>query len=292
MLPHRFRSLSHAVLLSLATLAQAFAQDGTPPSATASPAASPPNAQSGSEGAASVSGGATGSQPAAAPSINGKPIWRVGKDVKPPRVLSDPDPEYSTLARSAGYQASVVLWLVVDTDGSAKRIRVQQGAGMGLDEAAIAAVKNWRFESATRNGEPVAVMINVEVNFRLDGLKESKPLHPPPEASRKPPQFPGIDVAAYPLVVHIDGENGAAAGQGYEIVTDATLAEPAGERSFTMTCSGPKNHCSYLNKGYYPARWKSGNRELEIMGKQQSGKSWEKAEYSLKPDSASSPMTP
>jgi len=259
-------------------MASASAQDATPPSP-------PPNAQDAAAGAA---GGATVNPPVHTESLNGNPILRVGKDVTPPRVVYDPDPPYPDAPRHAGFQATVILWLVVDTDGSPQRIRVQQSAGMGLDEAAADSVKTWRFQPSTQNGEPVAVMINVEVNFRLGGLKEDAPLHAPPEASHKPPQFPGIDIAAYPLVIHIDGENGALAEKGYQIVAEATLDDPAGKRSFTMTCSGPKGHCTYLNKGNYPARWKTENRELEIMGKEQSGKSWKQAEYSLKPDSPSS----
>ncbi len=180
----------------------------------------------------------------------------------------------------------------MDADGSPKRIRVVQGAGMGFDEAAIETVKTWRFQPGTQNGEPVAVMINVETNFRLDGLKGDAPLHAPPEASHKPPQFPGVDVAAYPLVIHIDGENGVVAEKGYEIVAEATLADPAGKRSFSMMCRGPKGHCLYLNKGNYPARWKTENRELEIMGKETNSNSWRKAEYTIQPHNAAPQATP
>jgi TonB family protein len=281
MLPSCFRLLCCLLLVSLAILASAPAQDAKPPVPPPTP-----------ENDAGATGRANADQPAETESLNGKLVLRVGKDVAPPRVVYDPDPTYPDAPRHAGFQATVILRLVVDADGSPRRIRVQQSAGMGLDEAAIDAVKTWRFQPATQNGEPVAVMINVEVNFRRSGLKGGTPLHPPPEASHKPPQFPGIDVAAYPLVIHIDGENGAIEEKGYAIVAEATLNDAAGERSFTMTCSGPKGHCSYLNKGYYPARWKVENRELEIMGKDQSGNSWKQAEYSLKPDSAPSKTTP
>jgi protein TonB len=44
---------------------------------------------------------------------------------------------------------------------------VQRSAGMGLDEKAMAAVKQWRFQPATLDGRPVAVRISVEVSFRL-----------------------------------------------------------------------------------------------------------------------------
>jgi TonB family protein len=46
-------------------------------------------------------------------------------------------------------------------------MRVQRGLGMGLDQKAVEAVKQWKFDPATKDGKPVAVQINVEVNFRL-----------------------------------------------------------------------------------------------------------------------------
>ena len=78
-----------------------------------------------------------------------------------------PDPEYSEEASKAKYQGTVVLWLVVSADGKPQQIRVQRALGMGLDEKAVEAVRNWRFEPARKDGQAVPVMINVEVNFRL-----------------------------------------------------------------------------------------------------------------------------
>ena len=84
-----------------------------------------------------------------------------------PRVVYDPDPEYSDPARKAKLQGSVVLWVVVGPDGRPRDVRVQRALGLGLDEKALEAVKNWRFEPATLDGQAVAVQVNVEVNFRL-----------------------------------------------------------------------------------------------------------------------------
>lgn len=84
-----------------------------------------------------------------------------------PRVLYAPDPEFSEEARKAKYQGTVVLWLVVGADGHTHDIRVQRSLGMGLDEKAIEAIRRWRFEPARKDGNPVAVQVNVEVNFRL-----------------------------------------------------------------------------------------------------------------------------
>jgi TonB family protein len=61
------------------------------------------------------------------------------------------------------------LWLIVGADGRPRDIKVARAIGMGLDEKAIEAVRAWRFEPARKDGQPVAVQINVEVEFRLFG---------------------------------------------------------------------------------------------------------------------------
>jgi TonB family protein len=99
----------------------------------------------------------------------GDGTFRVGGGVSAPRVTYAPDPEYSEKARKAGYRGTCVLWLVVDAKGLPRDIRVTRAVGMGLDEKAIEAVRTWRFKPAMKNGVPVAVQINVEVNFRLYG---------------------------------------------------------------------------------------------------------------------------
>ena len=94
-------------------------------------------------------------------------IFRVGGGVSAPRALDTPDPEYSEEARKAKYQGTVVLWLIVDAGGHPQQIKVARSLGMGLDQKAIEAVRRWKFEPAKKDGNPVAVQINVEVNFRL-----------------------------------------------------------------------------------------------------------------------------
>lgn len=94
-------------------------------------------------------------------------VFRVGGGVSAPRVVYQPDPEYSEEARKAKYQGTCVLWLVVGPDGRPRDIRVARSLGLGLDEKAIEAVKTWKFEPAMKDGKPVAVQINVEVSFRL-----------------------------------------------------------------------------------------------------------------------------
>jgi TonB family protein len=94
-------------------------------------------------------------------------VFQVGGGVSAPRPLFTPEPEYSEEARRAKYQGTVVLWLVVGPDGRPRDLRVLRSLGLGLDEKAVEAVRQWKFEPARKNGTPVAVRINVEVDFKL-----------------------------------------------------------------------------------------------------------------------------
>jgi periplasmic protein TonB len=82
-------------------------------------------------------------------------------------VIYKPDPEYSPEARQAKYQGTVILRLIVHPRGTPRDVHVAHALGMGLDENAVEAVRQWRFEPALKDGRPVAVLVDVEVNFRL-----------------------------------------------------------------------------------------------------------------------------
>lgn len=93
---------------------------------------------------------------------------RVGKGgVTPPRVILQKEPEFTDEARRAKYQGTDLLMLVVDKTGHVQNIRVVRPLGMGLDRKAVETVSNWQFNPGTRNGDPVAVELGVEVNFHL-----------------------------------------------------------------------------------------------------------------------------
>lgn len=78
-----------------------------------------------------------------------------------------PTPLFTPEAVKAKFQGTVTLRLVVTPDGRATNIRVVQGPGLGLDQAALEAVRNWRFRPALgANHRPTATWITVEVNFR------------------------------------------------------------------------------------------------------------------------------
>jgi periplasmic protein TonB len=133
----------------------------------------PPSSGTGSGGGiGSGSGGGVG--PGYGPGVGpgsgggiGGGVYRVGGGVTAPRPVYAPDPDYSEEARKAKFQGTVVLWMVVGPDGRPRDIRVARSAGMGLDEKALEAVRTWRFEPGRKDGQPVAVQVNVEVSFRL-----------------------------------------------------------------------------------------------------------------------------
>jgi periplasmic protein TonB len=94
-------------------------------------------------------------------------IFRVGGGVSAPRPTYQPDPEYSEEARKAKYQGTSVLSLIVGADGRPRDIHIARSLGLGLDEKAIEAVRQWKFDPAMRDGKPVAVEISVEIDFQL-----------------------------------------------------------------------------------------------------------------------------
>ncbi len=94
-------------------------------------------------------------------------LMHIGGGVSSPVVLYQPDPQFSEEARKAKFSGNVVVYLWVDTDGRPSHIRVVRGVGMGLDEKAVEAVRQYRFKPAMKNGKPVTVDLYVDVNFQI-----------------------------------------------------------------------------------------------------------------------------
>jgi protein TonB len=102
------------------------------------------------------SGGGTGGGP-----------YRPGSGVVPPRLLREVKADYTDEARRRGVRGESLLEIVVRRDGTVGDVRVLKALGAGLDERAIAAVRQWRFAPATRQGTPVDVLVEVAVEFML-----------------------------------------------------------------------------------------------------------------------------
>ena len=93
-------------------------------------------------------------------------VFRVGGGVTAPALLFKVEPEYSEEARKAKYQGTVLLYVQVDPSGKAVNMRVLHSLGLGLDEKAMEAVKKWKFKPGIKDGKPVTVEAQIEVNFR------------------------------------------------------------------------------------------------------------------------------
>ncbi|HEX7961026.1 MAG TPA: energy transducer TonB [Terriglobales bacterium] len=89
------------------------------------------------------------------------------KNTKPPRIVSQVDPDYSEVARASSISGTVLVRIQVDSAGEPRNPQIIAPIGFGLDDKAIEAIQQWRFAPAKRNGEPVPVLVNIEMNFRL-----------------------------------------------------------------------------------------------------------------------------
>jgi protein TonB len=102
------------------------------------------------------SGGGTGGGP-----------YRPGTGITPPSILREVTPDYTDEGRRRAIQGDVVLEIVVRADGTVGSVKTLQGLGFGLDQRAIDAVRQWRFNPAKRYGTPVDVIVEVAVEFKL-----------------------------------------------------------------------------------------------------------------------------
>jgi protein TonB len=94
-------------------------------------------------------------------------IMSVGGGVSAPLVVRSVEPEFTQEARAANFQGAVSIQLIVDSQGNPQNIHLVRHLGMGLDEKAIEAVRQYKFKPAMYQGHPVAVQIVINVDFRL-----------------------------------------------------------------------------------------------------------------------------
>ncbi len=99
----------------------------------------------------------------------GDDIYGVGNGVTAPTILFQTSPRYTPDAVRAKLQGAAVVSAVVGPDGTLRDIRIVRSldATFGLDQEAIACVRQWRFRPGTRQGAPVAVSVTIEVAFTL-----------------------------------------------------------------------------------------------------------------------------
>jgi TonB family protein len=106
-------------------------------------------------------------------------------------LLSPFEPDSNEFAQTAGVAGMCQYHVVVGPDGKVSEVAVSRPIGFGLDENAVAAIRKAQFQPAIKDGKPVAVMLDLDVRFRIFSKRTN--VHNPPEAADTPakPQLPG-----------------------------------------------------------------------------------------------------
>lgn len=101
------------------------------------------------------------------------PAWRLGivkeddPGIEGPRLLTEVKPDYTAEAMRGKVEGIVIVGAVVMTDGTVGAVQMLRRLPAGLDRMAVEAVRKWRFEPATRNGQPVPCWVTIDLNFRI-----------------------------------------------------------------------------------------------------------------------------
>lgn len=91
---------------------------------------------------------------------------RIGGDVQQAKLIKNPPPQYPVLARRARIEGTVRLQAIISKDGSVQKVEVISGHAV-LAQAAVEAVQQWRYKATELNGEPVEVVTNIDVVFKM-----------------------------------------------------------------------------------------------------------------------------
>lgn len=92
-------------------------------------------------------------------------IWPVGGEITPPKELSRAQPRFPPEAKSEGRTGVVVFDVVIDASGAVAAVEISRHADPDFELAALEAVRQWRYQPATRNGAPVAVWFSITMRF-------------------------------------------------------------------------------------------------------------------------------
>lgn len=104
----------------------------------------------------------------AAPQARGEFVYeRPAGGVMPPKIVHQTFPQYTDRARKRKIQGVVTLSLIVTPEGSVRDLKVTKSLDQYLDKQALECVSNWKFQPATKDGQPVTMRIAVEIDFHL-----------------------------------------------------------------------------------------------------------------------------
>ena len=164
--------MPHLFVLWLALFAAQATTPATPPPSEP-PAAQP--AQQPAPATPTTDQAAPAKPPCRNPDASGN--YHVGCGVSSPRPIYQSQPEYTDIARQQNINGIVTLSFLVDVQGNPQNVHViksiagtvdtyRRAAALTLDQRAIDAVKQYKFKPAMKDGKPVAVILNVQVNFQ------------------------------------------------------------------------------------------------------------------------------
>jgi TonB family protein len=182
----------------------------------------------------------------------------VGADIKDPKTLSRPkhvlkspkllfrtQPNYTSKARDAKIEGTVLIEAVVRKDATIDSFNVLKRLGYGLEESAIHTIATaWRFSPATMDGKPVDMLVNFEINFTLGRDQAER------ESLKKYPLHVSfIDIEWN----HHSIEGSPGSGYGNLSIGDSI-------RGFVFECSCAE----FESYGSYPAKWIDPESRIEV----------------------------
>lgn len=193
----------------------------------------------------------------------------VAPTVEPPRVIEQAPAEYPAVELLANHEATVVLLVTVGRDGLVGSAEISESAGRAFDEAAMAAIRGWKFAPARRSGEPVASRIRVPFRFELptpahlESPAETHPELPPIQARASSTGGSGKRRSGPTIEVHVLGERElrteTRSASDFRIERDLLRAAPRQEGAEVLRTApglsigrgeGPAVAHSYMLRGF------------------------------------------
>lgn len=95
------------------------------------------------------------------------PVYKVGEGIKSPVLVKEVKPNYTKAAMDRKVEGTVEVDAVILKDGTVGEVTVKRSLDEDLDQEAVKATKQWKFRPGTKDGEPVAVQVFIELTFRL-----------------------------------------------------------------------------------------------------------------------------
>jgi TonB family protein len=108
------------------------------------------------------------------------PAKRLSEGMTAPKVISRVDPLYNEEAKKNRIAGVVIIEATINESGLVTDARILKPLPYGLDQAAVDAIRQWRFEPATQDGQPVPVKFNFTFNFKTDDGEVGGAIPPPP----------------------------------------------------------------------------------------------------------------